>query len=175
MKCYTGIAILMLLTSGFSESGFAQSKLKIGHIDKQAILLLMPERADAEKALQDYAKELEGKLTTMTTEYQNKVTAYQDKAAKGEMSGLIKETTEKEIIELENRIQTFRNTANESLAKKESELLKPMVDKIDQAIAEVAKANAYSYIFDSGQGTGLLYSPEGDDIASLVKKKLGIQ
>ncbi len=170
-----GFVLMILVLAGFSENSSAQTKVKLGHIDSQAILLLMPERADAEKTLQEYAKQLEAKLNTMTTEYQTKVADYQDKVAKGELTDLVKETTEKEILELENRIQTFRSTANESLSKKESELLQPMVDKINKAIEEVAKTNGYTYIFDSGLGTGLLYSPSDDDIAPLVKKKLAIQ
>ena len=46
--------------------------------------------------------------------------------------------------------------------------------KQQQAIADVAKENGYSYIFDVSAGA-LLYQPDSDDILPLVKKKLGLK
>ena len=61
------------------------------------------------------------------------------------------------------------------MQERQSELMKPLVDRAKKAIEEVAKENGYSYIFDTSTGVGaLLYTPESDDIMPLVKKKLGI-
>ena len=61
-----------------------------------------------------------------------------------------------------------------SLQEKEKELLQPIIDRAKQAIAEVAKENGYTYIFDTSAGT-LLYQQDSDDILALVKKKLGLK
>ncbi|MBO4739992.1 MAG: OmpH family outer membrane protein, partial [Bacteroidales bacterium] len=58
--------------------------------------------------------------------------------------------------------------------KKQMELLQPIKDRVEKAIAEVAKENGYSYVFDSGLGV-LLYQDESDNIFELVKKKIGIK
>lgn len=149
----------------------AQSK-KFGHINSNDLLILMPERKEAETKIQEEAKKLEQQLTTMTAEYQTKVTDYQTNAAT--MTDLIKQTKAKEIQDLEQRIQDFQQNAQESLQKKEQELLKPIIDKAKKAIEDVAKEGGYGYVFDSSAGV-LLYSPEGDNILPLVKKKLGLQ
>jgi outer membrane protein len=90
------------------------------------------------------------------------------------MPEAIKELKQKELRDMQMRIQEFQETAQEKIRDKETELLKPIIEKAKKAIADVAKENGYSYIFDSSPGTPLLYKPEGDDVMKLVMKKLGI-
>ena len=71
------------------------------------------------------------------------------------------------------RIEEFQQTAQKKLQERQTELLKPIVDRAKQAINDVAKENGYSYVFDSGTGA-LLYQPDSDDLMPLVKKKLGL-
>lgn len=153
---------------GFIATVSAQ---KIAHINSNDLLLLMPERKQAETTLQDYAKQLEGQMGTMNQEYESKVQEYQSKEAM--MSDVIKQDKIKEITDLETRIKNFQTTAQESLQKKEQELLQPMMDKAKKAIQEVAKESGYKYVLDSALGV-VLYSEPGDDIMPQVKKKLGI-
>ncbi|MGB0403375.1 MAG: OmpH family outer membrane protein [Salibacteraceae bacterium] len=150
----------------------AQKAGKFGHINSNDLLLVMPEKDTAEIQLQNYAKELELQLSTMTTEYEKKYTDYQQNV--GSMSEVIRSSKEEEIMDLQNRIQEFQTRAQQSLQKKEAEIMEPLIKKAKDAINEVAKANGYTYIFDSGVGA-LLYYPEGDNILPLVKVKMGIK
>ena len=52
--------------------------------------------------------------------------------------------------------------------------MKPIIEKAKNAITVVAKENGYGYVFDASQGSPLLVKPEGDNLMSAVKKKLGI-
>lgn len=167
MKNLLKIAIISVLVA-FTSSVSAQ---KFGHIDSNELLMLMPERAAAEKAVQDYAKQLETQLQTMSAEWEAKVADYQSKETS--FTDVIKKMKVKEITDLEARIKEFQNTAQEDLKEKENALLQPMIEKAKKAIEDVAKENKYTYIFDAGMGA-LLYKPEADDILPLVKKKLGI-
>ena len=67
----------------------------------------------------------------------------------------------------------MNRTAQESLAKKENEILKPIIDKAKKAINDVAKEKGYDYILDTGLGM-VLYASDSEDILPLVKKKLGL-
>jgi outer membrane protein len=145
---------------------------KIAHINSNDLMLLMPERKQAETSLQEYAKQLEGQLTTMNGEYEAKVQEYQAKESM--MTEPIKQDKIKEITDLETRIKNFQVTAQESLQKKEQELLQPMMDKAKKAINDVAKEGGYRYVLDTAMG-GVLFSEPSDDIMNLVKKKLNIE
>lgn len=80
----------------------------------------------------------------------------------------------KEITDLQGRIQAFQASADEDLNSKQAELFNPIIEKVKNAITEVAKENNYNYILDVGTGAVLFYD-NGDDVLPLVKKKLGIK
>lgn len=144
---------------------------KIAHINLNDLLLLMPERKKAETDIQEYAKTLDGQMRTMNAEYESKVQEYTSKETI--MTEPVKIDKQKEIADLEERIRNFQTTAQESLQKKQNELLEPMIAKAKKSVEEVAKENSYKYVIDSSQGI-LLYSDAADDIMPLVKKKLGL-
>lgn len=160
---------LVVVLALIGTSVFAQ---KFGYVDSNELMLGMPERKKAEADLQAYAQQLQQQLQTMSAEFEAKVSEYQQKETS--FTEVIKKTKLKEITDLESRIKEFQMTAQDDLKDKEEELLKPMVEKIKKTIADFAKENKYSYIFDSAAGT-LLYMPETDNLGPQIKKKLGIQ
>jgi outer membrane protein len=165
------VILALGLLAANAQEALAQH-MKIGHIDRQKLMLMMPERKDAEAKMQAFAKTLEDRLKAMGAEYQQKVADAQAGAAS--MTQTEKDMVIREIQELEQRIQAAQEKAQEDLAKQEEELLKPMVDRANAAIKDVAGANNFTYILDVSTGTVLVYD-KGEDILPLVKAKLGIQ
>ena len=131
----------------------------------------MPERKSAENELQNFAKTLESQLELMSAEYQESVQQYQTNEAS--YSDLVKQDKIAEISGLEQRIQSFQQNAQQSLQKKEQELLEPILEKARKAIDDVAKEGGYTYIFDKSQGT-ILYVKESENVLTLVKRKLNL-
>ena len=163
MKNITFLVLISLITlSTFSQN-------KFGYIDSQELLMLMPERKNAESEVQNFAKSLESQLAAMTAEYQESVQDYQSNEAS--YTDLIKEDKIAEITGLEQRIQAFQQNAQQSLQKKEQELLEPILSKARSAIEEVAVEGNFTYIFDKSVGS-ILYAKESENVLSLVKKKL---
>lgn len=149
----------------------AQGTPKLGHIDSQELLQSMPESAEIEKKVQDFAKTLETSMKTMQTEYSSKLAEYEQKAAT--MTKTEKETAEGDIVQLQQRMQEFNQSAQERLKKQQAELLQPVIDKVKKAIEDVSKENGYTYVFDASMGI-LLYQ-NGDDLLPKVKAKLGVK
>ena len=164
------VTLLVVVFLGFNLS--AQTKTKLAHVNSNDLMLVMPGIDTVQKAIQDYAKKLDDEGKAMLAEYEKKVTDFQNNQAT--MSQSLQQIKMKEIQELESRIRAFEEQAQMELQSKQEELLKPIVDKAKAAIAEVAKEQGYTYVFDAAVG-GLIYSDENDDILSLVKKKLGIK
>ncbi len=170
MKKIFSIALLMVFFLGMNATVFAQNKF--GHIDTNELLSLMPGREAAQLELETYARELETQFTAMQREFQSK---YQDYLENQEaLSQLIRQSRERELSSLQERIMEFQESAQEDLMAKENELLQPIIEEARNAIEEVAKENGYTYVFDRGMGV-LLYSEPGDDIMPKVKTKLGIE
>lgn len=159
---------LVVLLSSF---GYSQSVAKFGYIDSNEILALMPETDSLQNELKAYADYLDQQMQTMGMEYQTKVTEYQENI--NTMSDLIRQTKEKEITDLQARIQAFQQSADQDLGAKQAELFNPLIEKVKNAINAVGKENSYTYIFDIGTGA-LVFYENGDNILALVKAKLGI-
>ena len=163
MKKITFIVILSFLTL----SSIAQNKL--GHINAQEILLLMPETKKAEKDLTDYKKLLEKSLESSYAEYQQKEQEF--KANESTYDEFLKKDKLEAIQKLITRIQNFERDAQIEISNKERELLTPINKRLQDAIKEVASEGNYTYIFTSEI---LHHGSESNDIGSLVKKKLGL-
>ena len=160
---------LLTLVCILSINSYAQNKL--GYIDSQELLLLLPERKTAEAEVQTFAKSLESQLQAMTSEYQQSVQDYQ--ANEASYVDLVKQDKISEITGLEQRIQSFQQNAQQALQTKEQELLEPILAKARKAIEDVAKEEGYTYIFDRSIGT-VLFAKESENILSKVKKKLNL-
>lgn len=165
------IALLSLVIL-ISSLGYSQSAPKFGYIDSNEILTMMPETDSLSNELKAYRDYLDNQMQTMGVEYQNKLAQYQENV--NTMSDLIRQTKEKEITDLQDRIQAFQQNADQDLSNKQAELFNPLIEKVKNAITEVGKENGYTYIFDVGTGA-LVFYDNGDNILPLVKKKLGLK
>ncbi|HTN18682.1 MAG TPA: OmpH family outer membrane protein [Chitinophagaceae bacterium] len=146
--------------------------LKIGHINSQELLTLMPEVKKADADLKTYAKSFEDQLETMSKEYQKKMGDYQ--AQEKTMTDAVKEVKQKEITDLGARIESTQKSAEEKVVAKKQELFKPILDKAEKAIKDVAKEKAIDYVFDVSTGS-VLVTRDADNMMAAVKAKLGIQ
>ncbi len=165
-------AVVLILAVLFTVNLNAQTKIKLGHIDSDSLLKMMPGKDSAQIKIEKEIKLYQSQYTAMETEYNTKVADYQTNLTS--MSDLIKTTKAAEIADLETRITKFQTSASEAIQKKQTELLQPIIDKAKKAIEDVAKENGFTYVFDSSVGV-LLYDGGGEDIMLLVKKKVGIK
>lgn len=166
----TLIALFVAMVS-LCGTSMAQETIKLGHINSSDLMQIMPGREEAQATLQKDVDELQATLKNMQNELEQKYNDYVGK--KDQLSDLIRQTKERELQDMGNRIQEFQETAEKKLQDRQQEVLKPIIDRARKAIEEVAKENGYTYIFDTSVGA-LLYQQDSDDILPLVKKKIGI-
>lgn len=147
---------------------------KFGHIDLQALIQLMPERAKAETEFNKHVGELEEQLGTMQKEYETKLNEYIQK--RDSLTEIVRSAREADIQDLQQRIQNFQMIAQQQIQQKQAEVLRPVFEKAQKAVQDVGKERGLIYIFDvSGElGTVLYRSSESLDVLPFVKQKLGI-
>lgn len=171
MKSVFKICVLGIL---LFSAGFANAQApKFGHIDLQALIQIMPERATAEKQFTAYNKELEDALGIMQKEFQTKYMEYATK--RDSLSETVRRMKEEDLNAMNERIQTYQQSAGQQLQTKQAELLKPVFDKAEKAVKDVGAEKGYIYVFDMSARTILYNSKESVDILPFVKAKLGIQ
>tara|TARA_B100000767_G_scaffold167625_1_gene156984 strand:- start:264 stop:761 length:498 start_codon:yes stop_codon:yes gene_type:complete len=161
--------ILIALLSFLTLSSFAQNK--IGFIDSDELIALMPENKAAETVLEEYGNSLTYQLESMAAQFEEKVNEF--KANEATYTDRITKDKMDEISMLGQKIESFQQNAQGLLQTKEQELFKPILLKVRRAIKDVAKENNFTCILDKSQGS-VLYSIESQSVLSLMKKKLGL-
>ncbi len=145
----------------------AQSK--IAHINTTELVAAMPEMNDAKAELEKLAKTYETDIQTMASELQSKVKQYDSEAASQSEEENAKRL--QEVQGMEQSIRQYQAQAQQELQKKEFDLLKPITEKAQEAINQVAADLGFDYVLDSTQGQGLIVA-SGKDLIEEVKKKL---
>jgi outer membrane protein len=174
MKRFIGVATLIIVIAFAGQSAMAQT-FKFGHINSDELIQALPEFDSAQIKLENFRKELVNALELMSVELNTKNDAY-TKDSKN-LSAIVKQTKEQELMDMQRRIQEFQTSAQQQLQDKQAELFQPIYMKVDKAIKDVGKENGYFYIFNASQGGSLLYFDEtkSTNVTPLVKAKLKVK
>lgn len=151
--------------------GIFASNAQVAHINSEELVQAMPETIAMGNELKRVGGEYEQEITTQRTELQAKAKKYQEEAPT--KSNEINARRQEEVVELQQKLQVYMRSAQEEIQKKEFTLLKPIVEKAQKAIQDVAKEKGVKYVLDSAPGKGLIVF-EGEDLMSSVKAKLGM-
>ncbi|MGE0019340.1 MAG: OmpH family outer membrane protein [Draconibacterium sp.] len=164
------IKITAVLFLVIAAAGVSAQTPKFGHVDLQALIQVMPDRAKAETEFNKFQTDLEDIFGEMQKDYQTKLTELEQM---GDSVSEIKRNAKiSELQDMQQRIQNYQQNANTQLQQKNTEIMKPIYDKAQAAIGEVAKEKGLIYVFEVNS---VLYkSNESVDLLPLVKTKLGI-
>jgi len=144
---------------------------KFGYINTQLLIEEIPEVQEANSNIETFRNQLQKKGKEMLLSLQEKAKELEQKQAQGDISPKQLDIEAQKLKEEEQTILLFEQESQSKLLKKSEDLLKPLRDKIQNAIDEVAKEDNYDYIFDYGAGF-VLYAEEGTDVSAKVKAKL---
>ena len=168
MKLFRNLFAAVLLFTAFNSIQ-AQS---VAHIDSEKLLMSMPEtkamETELKKVQQTYADEYNAQATAL----QAKLKKYDAEAPT--QTDVKNEERRLEVQNLQQKIQKYGQTAEQEIQKKRFDLLKPIVEKAQKAVQDVAREKGIKYVLDSSPGKGLIVF-EGEDLMPAVKAKLGIQ
>jgi outer membrane protein len=161
------VAVCMVLMGNF-----ANAQTKIGYINTNDLIPQMPEYKTVNTAIDAFKKTFVDVLQGMGNELQKGSADYQAKQAT--MTEAAKLAKQGELSDLQKRAQDYQASAQQQVETKGNELMKPLIDKVHNAIEAVAKEKGYTYVIDSGT-TQLLVAPPADDMMAAVKLKLAIK
>lgn len=145
---------------------------KIGYINSSEVMMLMPELDQVEKDMAKYNKEKEDYLKTMYDEMQAKYEKYEKE--RETMSESMRKVTEQDLQSMGERFQTAQTTFQQEAQAEQQKLLKPLQEKLQNAINAVGKKQSFLYIIDTTSGALVYKSDKMVDVTSAVKKELGI-
>lgn len=137
---------------------------KIGYVDSQKLMAQFQEAIDAQNKLEKIRGEYQA-------EYENKVREYQEMAQQIEsQSLLLSEEKKKEKLRLlqekATEIDQYKfeklNPEGGEFYRKNQELFKPVIDKINLVIQKIGRVEEYDFILDASSGSILHALPKYD-------------
>ena len=163
-----------LIVAGVMALGIfsASAQTKIGFIDTDELIGVMPEAAKVDTELKEFQASLGLQGQDLAKEADQKAAQFVKDSLK--MTPTMKEIKRGEIIELYQKVQNWNQIAQDKYNQKAQEKIAPIRAKAFEAINAVAKEKGYSYVIDASTSV-LLVKPASDDLMPFVKAKLGIK
>ncbi len=161
-------AALALLTLG--STAFAE--LKIGYINSEKIFL---EYEGTKSAQEKFNKEV-AKWEQEATERQKELQELKEQLEKqslllsSERKKEIQEEYERKMMEYQKFLQQKFGQQGEAL-KKNEDLTKPIIEKINKILEQIAKAENYDFILDARNGS-VVYAKKAYDLTERVLQEL---
>lgn len=162
---------LSLLFGGLNNA----SAQRYAIIDTRYILDKMPEYRDAEKRLQtmgeQWQKDLDQRQADLDKMYRN---------FEAEQYMLAEELKKKREDELFNRERELRELQRRrfgyegDLFKERQKLVKPLQDKVYNAVQKIAIARSYDFILDKSEGITVIFADPKLDKSDDVLREMGI-
>ncbi|MCO6496670.1 MAG: OmpH family outer membrane protein [Chitinophagaceae bacterium] len=164
------LTVLFISAGIFGWNTANAQQLKIGYIDADEIIMLMPEAAQLQAHMQEYQTSLYQNAQDKQTSFNEAV----DKFIKDsvDMSPSLKEVKRGELAKMSQELAQQEQIIAQQLDAKRAELALPIQQKLKAAIDEIAKANGYTYVFTK---EALIVWPDKDDLGPLVMKKLNLK
>lgn len=167
--------LIFLFLSFLSSFAAAQSgAAKFGYVDTDYILGQIPEYKAAQNELDKTSVQWQKEIETKYTEIDKLYKAYQADAIL--LTDDMKKKRENEIINKEKEVkdlQKQRFGVDGELFKKRQELVKPIQDKVYNAIKAVAEKSALGFILDKSGQVSILYANSKYDKSDDVLVYLG--
>lgn len=159
-----GAYMIMAVAIGYGQT-------KVGYFDLAYVMPLMPEVKKAETDIEAYAKQLDAEFVKKQKEFNDKYAILDAAIKEGGLSQTILNAKQEELQSLQKQLQEFEQRSVSDIQSRRDKALSPIYEKIETAVKEVAKANAYNHVIRAEA----CYMPvKENNISDLVLKKLGI-
>ncbi|HED05326.1 MAG TPA: OmpH family outer membrane protein [Ignavibacteria bacterium] len=164
---------LIILSIFFSGILLAQNSSKIGYIDSQSILKQWPKAQKAQKTIQAAVQKVRTSMDNLQRAYQREIQTYQQQSAL--MPASRKKKTEQKIANMERRYKQLRGKLDPDgeIAKLNSKLMKPIIDKIQKVTKSVARKLGIKIVLDNNeQVKNIWYADPKLNLTNKVLNKL---
>ncbi|WP_375563244.1 OmpH family outer membrane protein [Bernardetia sp. OM2101] len=167
----------LFLVGLFALSSFnTASAQRFGYIDSQKILERLPEYSQANTELEEMTKQWKAELAKKQQEVLDSRTKLE--AERVLLTEEMYAEKQKEIQKLESDLIAYRESifgANGMLFQKRRELIRPIQDKIMEAVRIVSLQKKLHFMFDKASDLHMLFYDETYNFTDFVLEELGIQ
>lgn len=149
---------------------------KYACVNTEYILHSVPEYSQAINKINRYAAEWQQEIATKQQHLDELRQQYQQEAYL--LPDNLRQRRQDEMHNLETEIRTLQHqrfAAGGDLDQKRAELIKPVQDRIYNAIERVAREKSYAFVFDKSASATVIYVSDKYDISNQVLEMLGVK
>jgi outer membrane protein len=169
------IFLAVVFLSFFALAANSQG-MRYAIIDTKYILDKMPEYKDAQKKLDDIASNWQREIDSLQSQLDRMYKDYE--AEQVMLSDELKKKREDQLFVKEKYLrdqQKKRFGYEGDLFKKRQELIKPVQDKVYNAVQRLAVQRSYDFILDKSEGITVIFADPKLDKSEDVLRELGIK
>ncbi len=160
---------LTLISIGIFLNTGLRAQTKIGYINTDELVTMMPDIPAAEQELKQFQADMQFYVDSLQNELSKADSSFVADSLK--MNTTQKTDARKKLVVIYSKIRDFSTQTETALQQKQESLLIPIRKKALELVRQIAKENGYTYILELNS---VIIAPPTDDIMPLAKKKLGI-
>ncbi len=158
----------VLLLTGLFVAASASAEFTAGVVDVQKVII-------ASNAGKKAKKDLEGEFEKKKKEFEKKEADLKKKAEEFEKKKMVysDEVRQEKGMELQQEMVKFREEVQKSqmgMQQKQAEMTKPIIEKVQKAIGEIAKEKNFSAVFERTEQSVVWAKGEVDITEDVLKK-----
>jgi outer membrane protein len=165
-----GVLTLGLLLGGAAGDGAPQEPTRLAFVNARAVLEAVPEYQAAESA---FARELESfrdEVSRLQLQLDSAVREYDQQSVV--LSPSAKQAKERELQQLDQRLQQRSGELQQRAEVRQQELLEPIQQRVNAIIEGLRAEGNYAFIFDAGS-PGIIAADRSLDLTRAVLQRLG--
>ncbi len=153
-------------------STFVFADVKIGYIDSNEIMTKFEDVRQVQVSLEKEQRKLQAEMENLIQQLDSLKQEYDRQRLL--MSDSRRQEKEQELVRSEQQIQKFQMDKfgpEGEIYRKQNQLLKPVLAKVDEAIQAVGKRQQYDYIMDA-VGGAIVYALDSNNLTEDVIEEL---
>ena len=167
--------VILTLIGLFGLTSLATAQQKIGYVDTEFILQQVPEYATVQQNLDRLGAEWRTELNRMQQEIDASFQEYQSRELL--YTAEERQAKQEEIIRKEEELEQFRIRhfgPEGELFKRQEQMMRPIQERILEAVEESATSGGYDYVLDKSSSTIFLFYRDQYDLSIDVLEEMGI-
>lgn len=167
------ILLIAVFAVALASAGKAQ---RYAIIDTKYILGKMPEYVDADKKLQQISEQWQKEIDNLQSQLNEMYKNYD--AEQYMLSDELKKKREDELFNKEKELRDLQKKRfgyEGDLFKERERIVKPIQDKVYNAVQKMAVAHGYDFVLDKSEGITIIFADPKLDRSNDILQQLGIK
>ena len=166
--------IILIIFASVSLTALGEAAQKIGYVSTAFILSQLPQTQKANEEIKEMQANFQAQGQNFLNEIKTKYDGLIEKTKADQLSENMKQLGQQELTQLQQDFEEHNKRSQETLNKRRSVLMKPILKMINETIRDIADEQSYDLVIDV-QESGVLYGSPEYNLTRQVLTALGVE